>query len=358
MTIIYFILILGVVIFVHELGHFIFAKKAGIYVYEFALGMGPRIFKHKRKKKIKDKNGKISYVDDETIYSIRLFPIGGFVQMAGEEVEPDENVPENMRFQSKSWVAKLLTVSAGVIFNFILAIIIFFIIGLCNGVMLNSTKLTNIDATKYPTLQEGDRVVKVAGAKIRNHDRLVLELHVQDTKEFTMQVKHADGTIQNVKVKAEEVYEDGELLGYDYGFEITGDARNDLMGAIHFAFGKFCSTIEQMFFTLVYLFNGTLSLKMLSGPIGIYNIVGVAAQQQDVLISILFLIAIISINVGFINFLPLPAFDGGRIIFLIIEKIKGKPVDPKIENTIHNVAFILLMILMVYITYNDILKFF
>ena len=115
MTFIYFILILGIVVFVHEFGHYLSAKKAGIYVYEFSIGMGPKIFKFNRKKKVKTKKGKIKYVPDETDYCIRLFPIGGFVQMAGEEVEVDEKIPEEQRFQSKTWVQKMLTVSAGVL---------------------------------------------------------------------------------------------------------------------------------------------------------------------------------------------------------------------------------------------------
>ena len=110
MTLIYMILILGIIVFIHEFGHFIFAKKAGIYVYEFSLGMGPRLFKFKRK-------------NDETEYSLRLFPIGGYVQMAGEELEVDEKIPENMRMQSKTWVQRFLTIIAGIMFNFILAIV-------------------------------------------------------------------------------------------------------------------------------------------------------------------------------------------------------------------------------------------
>ena len=357
MTFIYFILILGIVVFVHEFGHYLSAKKAGIYVYEFSIGMGPKIFKFNRKKKVKTKKGKIKYVPDETDYCIRLFPIGGFVQMAGEEIEVDENIPEEQRFQSKTWGQKMITVSAGVIMNFILAIIVLFIIGLVNGVSLNSTVLDQVDTTKYPLLVDGDRIISVDGKKINNYDRLVLELQVHEEKTFVMKVKHKDGSTDEVKIKPVAVYDDDEkLLGYEYGFGITGEQRHDLVGAIRFAFGKFWSTIEQMFFIILYLITGELSLGMLSGPVGIYNVVGTAAQTG--VISLLSLLALISINVGFINFLPLPAFDGGRALFLIIEKIKGSPVNPKIENTIHNISFILLMILMVYITYNDILKFF
>ena len=119
-TLLCFILVLGVTVFIHELGHFLFAKKAGIYCYEFSLGMGPVLWKFNRK-------------NDETTYAIRLFPIGGFVQMAGEAVDLDEDIPEDKRMQSKTWMQRFLTVSAGVLFNFLLALVIFFIVGMITG---------------------------------------------------------------------------------------------------------------------------------------------------------------------------------------------------------------------------------
>ena len=219
MTLIYFVLILGIVVFVHEFGHYLFAKRAGIYVYEFSIGMGPKIFKFNRKKKVKTKKGKIKYVPDETDYCIRLFPIGGFVQMAGEEIEVDEKIPEEQRFQSKTWTQKMLTVAAGVMMNFILAIIVLFIIGLVNGVSLNSTVLDQVDTEKYPGLVDGDRIISIDGKKINNYDRLVLELQVHEEEPFMMKVKHTDGTIEEAEIKPLAVYDEEEnLLGYEYGF--------------------------------------------------------------------------------------------------------------------------------------------
>ena len=120
MAIIYFILILTIVVCIHEFGHFLFAKKAGVYVYEFSIGMGPRLFKFKRK-------------NDETEYSIRLLPIGGFVQMAGESGDEESDIPKDKNLQSKTWGQKLIIMLAGILFNFILAIVILFIVGLVNG---------------------------------------------------------------------------------------------------------------------------------------------------------------------------------------------------------------------------------
>jgi len=357
MTIIYYLLILGIVVLVHEIGHFIFAKKAGIYVYEFAIGMGPRIFKFNRQKKIKDETGNVVKVPDETLYSIRLFPIGGFVSMAGEENDPDVSVPEEQRFQSKTWLQRFLSIVSGAVFNFILAIILLFVIGLINGVQLNTTQLTSIDSNLYPTLQEGDKIVRVAGRRIRNHDRLQLELAIHGTSEFKMVVEHSDGSSTTVNVDPViEKDSDGNITSVDLGFGTKGDKRDDIGGATIFAFGKFFSTIEQMFFTVTYLFTGDLSIGMLAGPIGIYNIVG--AAESAGFMSLISLLAFLSINVGFINLLPIPALDGGRLVFLIVEKIKGSPIKPEIENRIHFIAFILLMVLLVYVTFNDILRFF
>ncbi len=436
MTIIYFILILGIVVLVHETGHFIFAKRAGVYVYEFSIGMGPRLFKWKRKKKIKDKNGKIKYVEDETEYSIRLLPIGGFVQMAGEEVEVDENIPEDQRLQSKPWFSRFMVMVAGVMMNFILAIVLLFIVGMTSTLSLNSVY---VDGSIIAGLDDGDKIVSVDGNFVNNYDKLALEMTVPGSKDFTITVKKKDGTKENIDIhpiavgeknlihgkdygftiteKEEGVIsilessidglkegdkivsindleihdylvllkelekigedefllkvensegdiedlsitakelEDDTLRGYTYGFYITGEEASGFFASIRYAFGKFFSMIEQMFFTVLYLFTGKLGLDMLSGPVGIYNVVGEAGKAG--IMSLVSLLAMLSVNVGFINILPLPAFDGGHALFLIIEKIKGSPVSPKVENIIHNIGFILLMILMVYITFNDILR--
>lgn len=336
-TIIAFIFILGVTVTIHEFGHFLFAKKAGIYVYEFSIGMGPRLFKFNRK-------------NDETDYSIRLLPIGGYVQMAGEDIEVDEKIPKDRLLQSKTWKERFMTMVAGVMFNFLLAILVLFIIALINGVTIDATK---VDTSKINGLNKGDKIVEVNDHFVNNYDKLALELSVAGSKTFDMKVKHQNGTYDTVTIKPKAVYDEKDnLKGYEYGFTITGKHEHSFLSSIKYAFSKFFSTVEQMFFTVWYLITGSLSLKLLSGPVGIFSIVGTAAESG--FISVLSLLALISINVGFINLLPIPAFDGGHILFLIIEKIKGSKVNPKVENTIHSIFFILLMALMLYITFNDI----
>lgn len=342
MTLIYFILILGVIILIHEFGHFIFAKKAGIYVYEFSIGMGPRIFKWTRK-------------NDETEYSIRLIPIGGFVQMAGEEIEDDPEVPKDKKFGVKTFGQKFMTVIAGIMNNFLLAIFLYFIIALFTGAPQNKAIVGEI-SKDYPAytsgLKTGDRILKLNGKNASTYDTLALELQVNIGEDVTLEVDR-DGQTVEVELTPKKVKENGEEI-YRYGFTITDEVETGFFASLKYAFSKTFSLIHQMILIIGYLVTGNLGINSLAGPVGIFGIVGTAADAG--IWSVLSLIALLSINVGFINLLPIPAFDGGRLLFIIIEKIKGKPVDPKLENTIHAVGLFLLMALMLLITYNDIIR--
>ena len=340
MTLIYMILILGIIVFIHEFGHFLFAKRAGIYVYEFSLGMGPRLLKFNRK-------------NDETEYSLRLLPIGGYVQMAGEEVEVDTNIPENMRMQSKSWMQKFLTIIAGIMFNFILSIVVFFIVGLVNGASQNKPYINYIeDGVNSNVVSVGDRIIAVNGKKVIFTDLLVLDVQLNSGKPLNLTVLNESGK-RDVVLNPIEVNENGEV-SYKYGIGLGDEVKSGVLPSIGYAFSKFASLFFQMILVVFNLIVGKLGLSSMSGPIGIFNVVGESARAG--LINIVYLIGFISLNVGFMNLLPIPALDGGRILFLIIEKIKGSSVDVKVENTIHTIGFALLMILMVVITFNDILK--
>jgi len=420
MTIIYFILILGTTVFVHELGHFLFAKKYGVHVYEFSIGMGPRLFKFNRK-------------NDETDYCLRLFPIGGFVQMAGEEIDDnDDDIPEDKKLTSKPAFQRFMIMIAGVMMNFITAFILLFFIGLFNTVSLNNVY---INGSTIDGLMNDDRIVAINGNFVNNYDKLALEMTIAGSENFTMTLKNSEGEKYDVEVNPVEVGEsflpfgkdygfevsnleitksnieglnvgdtitkvNGEeikdletllvtleniedefkltivdskekekaftikvkekesdtSLGFSYGFYLKGEEQKGLIAGIKYAFLKFFSTIEQMVFTVFYLITGKISLGMMSGPVGIFNVVGTVSKAGFT--SVISLLCLICINVGFINILPFPAFDGGHVLFILIEKIKGSRVDPKVENTIHSIGFILLMILMVLITYNDIIKLF
>lgn len=344
MTIIYFILILSLIIMIHEFGHFICAKKAGIYVYEFSLGMGPQIIKWHRK-------------NDETEYSIRLFPIGGFVAMAGEDVTVDENIPVEKRLQSKTWFQRFCVVVAGVTMNFILAIVLLTIIAFIDGPMVNKAIVGSVEENSpfyNAQIEVNDRIIKINGNSTNSYDMFNLEYQIALTgKETSFTVRKPSGEEKTYNITPNSI--DGEAK-YSYGFSLKYEEEQGFFKHIKYAFSRFFSLITQMFYTIIYLIIGKLSLSNLSGPIGIYSIVGQAAKLGFV--NLIYLTALLSINVGFINIIPLPAFDGGRLFFMIIEKIKGKPVKPEIENRIHSIGLILLLILMAVISFNDILKIF
>lgn len=347
-TLIYFILILGVIVLVHEFGHFIFAKMFGIYVYEFSIGMGPKIFSKKRKNK-----------KDETEYCIRAIPIGGFVSLAGEEVDDDSDVPKDRKLYSKPAWQRFLVMFFGAGNNFIFALLLLFGIALVWGAPDMNATLTAVDAG-YPAyeagLQAGDIVTKLNNYKISTNDDLAIYMQMIDkTKTISFEVlrngekKQYQVTPVKEEVDGNETYKIGVTMGSE-------EVHHGIGASIKYMFIKTGSLFKQMFITIKGLFTGGIGVNQLSGPVGIYSIVG--QQRSAGLENVIYLIALLSINVGVINLLPLPAFDGGRIFFLIIEKIKGSPVNSKTENMIHSIGFILLMLLMVYITFNDIFRLF
>lgn len=345
MTLIYFILVLGITILIHEFGHFLFAKKFGVHCYEFSIGMGPRLFKWHRK-------------NDETEYSIRLFPIGGYVSMAGESTDYDKDVPKSKHLQHKSKFQRFMIMFAGVFFNYILAIICFTIVGLVSGSPTNVPYVAEV-SQGYPAYEVGmntnAEIIKINGKKIRNMDHLTLELASLEgeTIAITLLTEAGQEKIYNLTPKKEEI--DGETV-YRYGFSIATEVKEGFFNAIKYGFTKLFHLFEQMIMIIAYLITGKLSLSSLAGPIGIYNLVGESAKAG--LINLVYLVGYLCVNVGVINIIPLPAFDGGHILFIIIEAIKGKPISPKVENTIHAVGMIFLLLLMLVVTINDIIRLF
>ncbi len=346
LTLLLFILILGIIILVHEFGHFIWAKTFGVHIYEFSIGMGPVILSKKGK--------------DGINYNLRAFPIGGFVQMAGEVYEDDEKIPKEKFMCNKPWLQRFIVLVAGVVNNFILAIVLLFFYGLIWGVTSNKP-IVKEAMPDYPMAEAGittgDEIIRINGHKTNTWDKAQIVLAYKNKNDYyTFEVKHQDGSIDTYKIEPKtEKTADGEELKV-FGVTINTDAKQGLWASIKFSFQKFGSVVETMALTITSLFTGKLSVGALSGPVGIYQVVD---QGINLGVSyIIYILAFLSINVGFINILPFPAFDGGRVLFMIIEKIKGSPVDSKIENIFHTVGFILLMILMIYITFQDILRLF
>lgn len=338
MALIYFILILGITVFIHELGHFIFAKMAGIYVYEFSLGMGPKLYSFKRKK-------------DETEYCIRIIPVGGYVKMAGEEIEEDKSIPKEKRLQAKTWWQRFITTVAGAVFNFLLAITFLFLIGIFYGSPETRPILGDVQKG-YPAyqngVQKGDTILSIDGKKVSTWDDVLMKLELtKDGKALSFKIKKISGGVKTIAIAPVKV--DGD---YKYGFSATTKVNHGFVAATKFALVKFATIVNSMYEVITNLITGKLGISSLAGPIGIYNLVDREAQSGFA--DLVYLAAFLSINVGFVNLLPFPAFDGGRVLFLIIEKIKGSRVNPRVENIIHSIGFVILLILMFIITIQDI----
>lgn len=346
-NIVMFVLVLGVIVFIHELGHFTWAKICGVYVYEFALGMGPKLWGFKK---------------GETEYTLRLIPIGGFCSMAGEDLDADdaEKIPKNKRLQSKTPWQRFLIMFFGPGNNFILAIVLLFFIAIIWGGTTMKPVVSSV-LEDYPAMKvgitSGDKIVEINKHKISTSDDVSLYLAIANPKKKTsIKVVKPNGYQITYNVQPKKV-KDGKNTSYVYGISMQQEKTHGILNAFKYTGQKFGSLLKQMVLTIKYLCTGGISLNQLSGPVGIYSIVG--EQSRAGIQNILFLIAYLSINVGFLNLIPIPAFDGGHILFIIIELLRGgKPVPPEIENKIHTIGLILLMGLMLLVTINDIIKMF
>lgn len=345
-TLILFILILGSIVFVHEFGHFMMAKLNGVYVYEFAIGMGPKIWSKKGK---------------ETEYTLRAIPIGGFCMMAGEDLEDDDlkKIPKEKRLQAKKPWQRFLIMFFGAGNNFICAVLLLFLIGLIWGGSSMEPVVTSVvknSAAATSGIEAGDRILEINGHSIATTDDISLYLAIANPEEASdIKVRKENKKVETYSVQPKKKKVDGETT-YQYGIGMQQDVEKGILPALEFTGKKTISIFKQMAVTVGYLFTGGISISQLSGPVGIFSVVG--DQSSAGIMNILYLVAFLSINVGFINLLPIPAFDGGHILFIIIEKINGSPVKPETENMIHTVGLFLLMLLMVVITFNDILRLF
>lgn len=343
-----FIFILGAIVAIHEFGHFIFAKIMGVYVYEYAIGMGPKLFSFKPKK-------------SETVYSIRAIPLGGFCSLAGEDTEFDdgENVPKDRRLQSKKPWKRFFIMFMGPGFNFLLTIVVIFIVTLFTNSYTTTPIVRNLQADlpiAQVGIENGDKILKINDHNIYTYDDIQLHLALTDKKKAVkFEVEKKDGKVVTYNVLAKKTKE-GKTTRYIYGINTAGEETTGVGNAVKYTFTKTGYYFREMFTTLGALFTGKVSVKDLSGPVGIYSIVGKSREQGAK--NLFLLMAFLSLNVGFLNLLPIPAFDGGHILFILIELIRRKPVNPKVENIIHTVGLILLLLLMVFVTINDIFRLF
>lgn len=343
MGIIWFIIILGGIVLVHEFGHFFFSKLFGVYVYEFSIGMGPKILHFKKKK-------------GETEYCLRLIPIGGFVSLAGEDADDNSKIPDSRKLFTKPIWQRFIIMVAGAMNNFIFAFVLLFVMALIYGSVSNKPIVSSVDSN-YPAytsgIEVGDRIIKIDGNRISSWSEMQLYIQTSNGEELTFDIKDINGNEKVVKIIPKEIEED-EQKRYIIGISTDNTIKHGFINSLSYAIETTASLYKLMLTTLKQIFIGGVSVKDLSGPVGIYTVVD--SQSKNGLASILYLTAYLSMNVGVINLLPFPAFDGGRVLFLIIEKIRRKKIPAKTEGLVNGIGFAILMLLMLFVTINDIIR--
>lgn len=408
------ILVFAGLMFIHELGHFIFAKRAGILVREFSLGLGPKLFSIKK---------------GETQYSLRILPFGAYVRMAGEDPEitdiktginvglkfnanglvsdiyldksatdqkmkiddfdlehklflkgtqddetqvfyklsrdaqihaADKKVtqiaPWDRQFGSKTIRQRFAAVLAGPVFNIIMAAILFFAVALMLGTPASSVIINAVSSdspAEAAGLQKGDIILGVDDITFETNEELLLAIQRSPSKEINLRIER-DGATSYIPVVPKEDENTGKgLIGIEVGYvweEIT------ISQAFSSAFKRMADLTVLIFSGFGQMISGDVKLDDVAGPVGIMQITGQAAKE-----GIAFLLdwaGILSLYLGIFNLLPIPALDGSRLMFLSIEGVRGKPIDPRRESMVHLVGFAFLMLLMVVVTINDVSRFF
>ncbi len=334
MRIIIGLICFGFIVLIHELGHFIFAKKGGIKVHEFAIGMGPKLLT----KKI-----------GETDYSIRVLPIGGFVAMEGE----DEQSQDEDAFGNVSWLNRFLTVFGGPLFNIILSFLLFTLFfGLVGSPTNKIEKVRDNSPASKIELKKGDEIVEIGNTKINEYNDIGKVLGKNGSKETTL-VLNRNG--EKITKQFTPEYLDGK---YVLGFYPANE--KSFLGSIKVGAATTVDNSKMIFDFLGKLVTGKLPkkvMKSISGPVGVLNIVSQASKQG--ILSLILITAVLSINIGIMNLLPFPALDGWRILMLLIEALRGgKKFNPEKEGLVNFIGLGLLMAIMILVTYNDIIKIF
>lgn len=314
------------VILFHEFGHFAVAKAVGIKVDEFAIGMGPKIFQRQK---------------GETVYTLRALPIGGYVAMEGEDEGSDN--PRSFT-NAKPW-QRILVVGAGAFMNFVLAILVFSIVFYSQGFPNNKIEETIEGTPAYEAgISSGEEIVEIDGKKIDSWNSIVDGIEKSGEK-VSIKTK-LDGEEKNYNLNLVKSEDGRRIVG------IVPMRDKSLSQAIKGGFVQTGANIKQMFQVFSMLIRGEIGRESFAGPVGIINQIGESAKLG--IEYVLLLMGLISVNLGFINLLPIPALDGSKIIFILIEIIRGKPIDIEKEGMIHFIGFILLMTFMLFITYSDI----
>lgn len=334
------VVVFGVLIFIHELGHFLVAKLVGIRVHEFSLGFGPKL---------------VCYPRGETSYNLRLFPLGGFVRMAGMDPgEEEEEVDDSRLFNKKTVGQRIAVIVAGPLMNFFLAILLLAVIFAAQGVPGPSTTINNV-LPDYPAsaagIRAGDTIRAVNGVPVNTWTELVAQINTRPEQKITVTVMR-DGREEEISVRTIQDENGQGKIGI---IPANSYQKVNILAA---AGAGVEWTVKLTFLILDFVSKMLFGQAPaeLGGPVRVVAEIGKAAEVGIYLL--VELAAFLSINLGLFNLFPIPALDGSRILFLTWEKVRGRPVDPVKENFIHLVGFGLLLLFMVVVTYNDILQIF
>ena len=346
-----FIIVLGVLIFFHEFGHFLIARLFGVGVEKFSLGFGPRLI-----------GKKIGITD----YRLSAIPLGGYVKMVGEE--PDAEIdPADLplSFTHKHVAKRMLIVAAGPVFNILLAVLIFFGIFWASGTFIMKPSIGAVRAGSPAAaagLMQGDLITVIDGMAIDSWDEMAEIINGSEGKALSLLIRRQESTldfsITPEKVPTQNIFGE-EIQRYVIGIEASRESYSKQMNPVE-AFTESLRqsyrVIELMVVIIAKLIKGDISTDTLGGPIMIAQMAGDSAKAG--VGSLIFFIALISINLAVINLLPIPVLDGGHLLFFLIEAIKGSPVSIKIREVSQQVGLFLLILLMILVFYNDIHRIF
>lgn len=348
------ILLIGILVIAHEFGHFIVAKKSGICVEEFAIGMGPKIFSRQK---------------GETEYSVRVLPLGGFCRMEGETEEGERG---EHSFFNKPVGIRLAVMAAGPFMNFLLAFLMIF--GLTCTSYIAVPEIREIlpqSAAADCGLQAGDVIHRINGERIHIYDELQYTLQNNTGEAILLEVIGKDGLLYQYELKPKLDEAQGRyLIGFTpmiytglFAEPAEGFSKASVGDTLYYSYYSMLNYVKMTAEGLLRVFTFTASQDEYGGPISIYKVVdnsyeaGLQYSIWDALRNVIFIGAVLSANLGVLNLFPIPGLDGGRILFLLIEAIRRKPMDEEVEGRFLGLGFVFLMGLMAYVLFSDIVKF-
>lgn len=350
-TTIAFIVVLGLLIFFHELGHFLVARACGVGVEKFSLGFGPRMF------------GKTV---GRTDYRISAIPLGGYVKMVGEE--PDAELPPDdipFSFTHKSVWQRILIVGAGPTFNLLLAVLIFWLIFMTAGKLVLQPTVGKVEKgtpAHQAGLQKGDRITAINGQAVQDWEAMAEMVGGSKGRSLTFTIRRGEHTLSREIRPEKKVTQNlfGEnieryLIGINAGRDVIHKRLNPIAALGESLYQSYEMT-RLTVLSIVKLIEGTVSTETLGGPIMIAQLTGEQAEQG--MMNLAAFVALLSINLGILNFLPIPVLDGGHLLFFFIEAAIGHPVNLKTREIAQQAGLFLLILLMIFVFYNDIARLF